>query len=516
MEGTLRGVWPLCYNKNMKKYEKGQMVQLTIDDQTETGEGFGRTEDGMSVFVQGAILGETVRARVEQVKKGYLRARCREVLAPSSWRTVTPCPYQRECGGCPLGCLNEEGQLMLKERHVRDKLERLAGLERPLVRPIVAAPEKFHYRNKAVMAISAGGLRTLKGGLQVNAGPPRVGFVPRKSHDVVDCLDCRLQPPPVMAAAETVRQFMLEDHITAYDPRYEKGLLRHLIVRTAHGTGEVMVILVVNGKGIPGAQKLVAMLDEAITDDFWSLESVIVNVNRGRTRPGQPVWSERFETLAGRPVIRETLGGLDWEISPLAFYQVSPAQTERLYAIAMDYAGIQGGEKVLDLYCGVGTIGLFAMQAGAGSVLGIESVHGAVVDANRNAVINGIVNARYLCGKAEEILPALTGRGGDTQLDDSPTGKPRAWDPDLVQLAQNPDVIFLDPPRTGCKPALLDTAAALGPARIVYVSCDPATLARDIRYLGGKGYQFVEATPVEMFPQTGHVETVVLMSRKDK
>ena len=356
-----------------------------------------------------------------------------------------------------------------------------------------------------------------------------------------------------MAAAAALRKFMEEDHITSYDPRWEKGLMRHMIVRTAAGTGEVMVILVINGKAIPNAPKLIEMLDEAIYNVpvyedgplagvEFNLESVIVNINKSKNLEGQ-ILGEECITIAGKPTITEEVGGLSFEISPLSFYQVNREQMVRLYEKALEYASLKGDETVLDLYCGVGTIGLFAAaemnrktaelnaaaasgqaaenaaskqaapaalsgtiasgQAAAdkspGRVIGIESVKGAVLDANRNATINGIVNARYVCGKAEEELPKMV--------------DPKSELKDESLRMTHADVVILDPPRAGCEQPLLEAVVKAAPERIVYVSCDPATLARDIKWLGEHGYEFKEATPCDMFPWTGHVETVCLLSK---
>ena len=321
---------------------------------------------------------------------------------------------------------------------------------------------------------------------------------------------------------------MIEDHITSYDPRWEKGLMRHMIVRTAAGTGEVMVILVINGKAIPNAQKMVEMLDDAIYnvpvyDDGplagveFSLESVVINVNKSKNLDG-PILGEECITIAGKPTITEEVSGMKFEISPLSFYQVNREQMVKLYDKVLEYADLKGGETVLDLYCGVGTIGLFcaremekkARESAAedtaeavqpGQVIGIESIKGAVLDANRNATINGIVNARYVCGKAEEELPKMMG------MVDTEGGKEPA-----IRISQA-DVAILDPPRAGCDERLLEAVVKAEPSKIIYVSCDPATLARDIKWLTENGYEFREATPCDMFPWTSHVETVALLSR---
>lgn len=529
--------------------EKGQIVELTIEDMSAEGRGIGKIYDderGFAVFVQDTVVGDRAKVELTKVKKNYAFGRVSEMLALSPDRQESFCPHSGLCGGCVYSQLSYEAQLALKEKQVREKLVRLGGLTDPVIMPIIgmgsedATEVPFRYRNKASMPVSTGGLITQKGGIVKPVHEPRVGFYRPKSHDVVDCEDCLLQSEPAMAAAAALRKFMEEDHITSYDPRWEKGLMRHMIVRTAAGTGEVMVILVINGKAIPNAPKLIEMLDEAIYNVpvyedgplagvEFNLESVIVNINKSKNLEGQ-ILGEECITIAGKPTITEEVGGLSFEISPLSFYQVNREQMVRLYDKALEYASLKGDETVLDLYCGVGTIGLFAAaemnrrtaelnaaaaagqaaenaasgQAAAvklpGRVIGIESVKGAVLDANRNAVINGIVNARYVCGKAEEELPKM--------LD------PKSELKDESLRVTHADVVILDPPRAGCEQPLLEAVVKAAPERIVYVSCDPATLARDIKWLGEHGYEFKEATPCDMFPWTGHVESIVLLSHK--
>ena len=541
--------------------EKGQIVELTIEDMSAEGRGIGKIYDderGFAVFVQDTVVGDRAKVELTKVKKNYAFGRVSEMLALSPDRQESFCPHSGLCGGCVYSQLSYEAQLALKEKQVREKLVRLGGLTDPVIMPIIgmgsedATEVPFRYRNKASMPVSTGGLITQKGGIVKPVHEPRVGFYRPKSHDVVDCEDCLLQSEPAMAAAAALRKFMEEDHITSYDPRWEKGLMRHMIVRTAAGTGEVMVILVINGKAIPNAPKLIEMLDEAIYNVpvyedgplagvEFNLESVIVNINKSKNLEGQ-ILGEECITIAGKPTITEEVGGLSFEISPLSFYQVNREQMVRLYDKALEYASLKGDETVLDLYCGVGTIGLFAAaemnrrtaelnaaaaagqaaenaasgqaaaalsgttasgQAAAdkspGRVIGIESVKGAVLDANRNATINGIVNARYVCGKAEEELPKMV--------------DPKSELKDESLRVTHADVVILDPPRAGCEQPLLEAVVKAAPERIVYVSCDPATLARDIKWLGEHGYEFKEATPCDMFPWTGHVETVVLLSK---
>lgn len=491
--------------------ENGQnkTVELLITDFTDMGQGVGRIPEGaedalsgLTVFVEGAYPGDTVRARITKVKKSFANAETVEILEASEDRLSEAeiCPYAGTCGGCVYAGYSYEGQLRLKEKQVCDKLTRLGGLEEPKVNPIIGMSEPAFYRNKAEFAIGSGG---------------EVGFFSAKSHKVIDCKTCLLQMPSAMAAAEALRQYISLAKPSAYDRATGKGLLRGMVVKTAPGTGEVMVIIVATGEELPQPQLLVDLLDDAIYNAApegeaeYSLESVIININRGK---GSEVLGEKCITLAGKPAIRECAKvgnvSLEFEISPLAFYQVNTVQMEKLYGKALEYAALEGDEKVFDLYCGVGTIGLFAARQmsemssgpeGKGFIYGIESVKGAILDANRNAVINGIVNARYFCGRAEDEIGKLLAGYTDRFGESVPAAKP--------------DVVILDPPRAGCDERLLEAVSESAPSRIVYVSCDPATLARDVKYLTACGYEFIEATPVDMFPHTGHCETVCLLSK---
>ena len=491
--------------------KKGDIVRLKIEDISHEGQGIGKA-DGFAVFVKNTVLGDVVDAELTKVKKNYAFGKVVEMVEESGLRQEPICQYAGQCGGCAFQKMTYEGQLHLKRKQIVDKLVRLGGLEDPKVNDAIGMEEPFRYRNKASMPVSTGGLITRKGGIVEPVHEPRIGFYQAKSHDVVNCDDCMLQSEPAMAAARALRQFMEEDNITSYDPRWEKGLMRHMIVRTAMGTGQVMVILVINGKGIPNAAKLIQMLDDAIFEVpvyeegplagvEFSLESVVVNVNKKNT---SDILGEECITLAGSPTIMEKVGDLEFEISPLSFYQVNPQQMEKLYGKVVEYADLKGGETVLDLYCGVGSIGLFLANDmrnkgdNTGRVIGIESVKPAVLDANRNAVVNGIVNARYVCGKAEEEMPKMV--SGEGLKDES------------LRITQA-DVVILDPPRAGCEEELLKAVVEVDPAKIVYVSCDPATLARDIKFLVANGYEFVEATPCDMFPWTGHCEVVSLLQR---
>lgn len=461
--------------------EKGQSYQLRIEDMSTEGQGIGRIE-GMAVFVAGAVVGDVVKAELTKLKKNYAFGRLTDILEPSPHRVTAPCRYFGACGGCTLQEMNYEGQLKLKKKMVEDKLIRIGGIENPAVHDTIGMENSFRYRNKAQFPV----------GKQEGSDRVAVGFYKVKSHELVSCEQCLLQTGPAEKLADALRSYMKSDHVSAYDETTGKGLIRHLIVKTAFGTGEVMAILVINGKGLPNGEKLVYMMDDAVNElepdpesgVVYSLESVVLNINKKKT---SEILGEENITLAGKSTILEKAGRLQFEISPLSFYQVNPVQMVKLYDKALEYAALIGSETVLDLYCGVGTIGLYCASQ-AKKVIGIESIKSAVLDANRNAVINGIVNAEFVCGKAEEELPKLLEQGIKA------------------------DVVILDPPRVGCDPELLDAIAEAGPDRIVYVSCDPATLARDVKILGEKGYGFVEAQPVDMFPHTGHVEAVILMT----
>ena len=449
--------------------EKGQIVDLFIEDMSSDGNGIGRT-DGQVVFVEGCVQGDRVRARITKAKKNYALADCTEITEPSPFRNKGFCQFSGDCGGCPLGDLKYAKQLEIKEGWVREKLIRLGGLEEPIIRPIIGMEEPSRYRNKATFAVSDSG---------------DIGFVRKKSHQVVDCQDCKIQTEACMGVADALWQYLHAKNL--------RKAVSSLMVRTAPGTGEMMAVVKASRNDLPDLELLAGLMDEG---SGFNLESIYVN----------------DKCIAGHKTITDIADGLKFEISPESFYQVNSEQMVKLYDKAMDYADLKGGETVLDLYCGVGTIGLFAAKRmnDSGCVIGIESVKPAVIDANRNSVINGMVSTRYIAGKAEEVLPAIMGLKpfmGYNEVNELVEKEP----PLRVEHA---DVVFLDPPRAGCEEELLNAVVQAAPDRIVYVSCDPATLARDIKYLTGQGYEFIEATPVDMFPHTGHCECVTLMTRK--
>lgn len=472
-----------------------------IEDMLDDGRAFGRCE-GCAVFVSGgAVPGDRVSAKVTKVKKSSAEAVLTEVVGPSHDRIAAECPYYGQCGGCAMQELSYDAQKRLKTEQVRAKLKRLGGLEDPKVYDCIGAETLKYYRNKAVFAVGPHG---------------EVGFMKGRSHFVMDIDDCMLQSDAAMVCADALRAFLKETGIRC---------ITQLTVKTAFGTGEVMAVLDSESRDIPQIEKLVSMLDDAVyslsayeegeTDVEpiqYSLESVAV-IHKGKCR-----------IIAGKPTITEefiTDGGiLRFEISPQSFFQVDPEQMVKLYDKAAEYADLRGGETVLDLYCGAGTIGIWLLEKLRNSdieafektrVIGIESVKPAVLDANRNSVINGFVNTRYFCGKAEEELPGMMG-----------LAKLYKWNEVNERVEREPeikiehaDVVILDPPRAGCDEALLAAVAAAQPDRIVYVSCDPGTLARDIRYLSANGYEFIEATPVDQFPWTTHIEVIARIQRRN-
>ena len=476
---------------------KGDVEELYITDITAHGMGVARSADGAAVFVRGALPGDTVKASCYKSKKRFAEAETVEVVKPSLDRTASFCEVEG-CGGCQYSEFAYDRQTEVKRRQIIQDLRRIGGLEDPEVDETISMEEPYYYRNKVTFQVGW------------KDDVPTVGFYRAGSHDIVDCPICKIQAPPAAAAASSLRTFMMQEHITCFDKKTKKGLLKDMIVRSCFATGEVMVVFELNGSNIPGADRLIDMMDAQIRRlenkyVTWSLESVYIV-----TEKGLPV------LIAGKKTVDEQLDGVKFEISPLSFYQVNPVQTVRLYDKVFEYAQLSPGDSVLDLYCGVGSIGLFLEDRMDDTicVLGIESNKSAVLDANRNAVINGVINARYLCGAAEDVLPEIVGASNEGATGDfvDPEEGTNEWF--AKQAAESAEVVVLDPPRAGCDEKLLQAVVTVSPERIVYVSCDPATLARDVKFLTANGYEFVKATPVDMFPHTGHVETVVCLDKK--
>lgn len=499
----------------MDMYKKGDCFTVTIEDLDTDGQGIGKA-DGYTLFVKDALVGDVVKVKIMKAKKNYAFARLEEVITPSSYRIEPKCEHHRRCGGCQLQCLSYEAQLAFKEKKVRNNLMRIGGFSEDkinaVMQPIIGMEVPFYYRNKAQYPI----------GTDKKTGKPIAGFYAQRTHDIIANTDCALGVPENKEILERILKWMEECKVSAYDETTGKGLVRHVLIRKGFVSGELMVCLVVNGRELPQIGKLIESLKEVP-----GMKSISLSVNRENTNV---IMGTTIRTLWGNDTIEDTLGGIKFRISPLSFYQVNPVQTEKLYAKAVEFAGLTGKETVWDLYCGIGTISLF-MAKNAGKVYGVEIIPEAIEDAKGNAERNGFTNTEFFVGKAEEVLPEFyervsradsapdVYRRGD--VDDS-EGRPdgetvvgeKGADIESTSDMLHPDVIVVDPPRKGCDVQCLDTMLKMQPKRIVYVSCDSATLARDLKILCEGGYELKKAVCVDMFGQTGHVETVCLLSRK--
>ncbi|WP_081383594.1 23S rRNA (uracil(1939)-C(5))-methyltransferase RlmD [Paenibacillus odorifer] len=489
---------------------KNDEVMLDIIGMTHEGEGVGRVE-GFTLFVQGALPGEKVRAKVLKTKKQYGYAKLLNIVEASSARIAAPCEIYDQCGGCQLQHMDYTAQLAWKRQLVVDNLERIgklrvagggnsgkskeneavesqidsandggivdgttdgAGVAQTdgiLVRPTLGMDEPWRYRNKAQVPIGV-----TEGGL---VG----GFYARGSHRIIDMETCLIQHEDNDDVVRKVKDIGRELGISAYSEETGRGLLRHVVVKKAFRTGEMMVVLVTNGRDIP---HLVAWLG-SIREQLPDVVSICQNVNTQRTNV---IFGGETRVLWGRDVIYDYIGDVQFAISARSFYQVNPAQTEVLYGKTVEYAGLTGNETVIDAYCGIGTISLFLAQHAA-KVYGVEIVPEAIEDARANAKLNEMKNVVFEVGASEDVIPNWKEQGVTA------------------------DVIVVDPPRKGCDPRLLETILAMKPERVVYVSCNPSTLARDLRVLEDGGYKTVEVTPVDMFPHTVHVESVALLVR---
>lgn len=498
-------------------YEKNQVLTVEIIDITSEGEGIGKI-DGFPFFVKDAVIGDHAQVRVTRVKKNYAYARLEKVLVPSPFRVDAKCMFHKQCGGCQIQAMDYGRQLAFKERKVRNNLVRIGGfapeyIDR-IMEPIVGMEEPFYYRNKAQYPIGVD-----------KEGNPIAGFYAGRTHNIIANTDCCLGAAENKEILEVILSYMKEYHVPAYDETRGGGLIRHVLIRKGFTSGEIMVCLVINymgresGKGVRGGVCREAAKDtdkgaakegvylpsqEKLTQALAMVQgmtSVSVSINRDRTNV---IMGKEIHTIWGKDVIRDTIHvrdvendfadfgrGITFSISPLSFYQVNPVQTEKLYSLALAYAGLTGTETVWDLYCGIGTISLFLAED-ARQVYGVEIVAQAVEDARENAEKNGICNAQFLVGKAEEVLPEKYEKEGIAA-----------------------DVIVVDPPRKGCDGDCLETMIRMAPEKIVYVSCDSATLARDLRVLCDGGYEVKRCRAVDMFPMTVHVETVALLSLKN-
>lgn len=452
------------------EYRKNDMVTLKIEDCTTEGEGIGKA-DGFTIFVKDAVIGDTVSAKIIKVKKTYGYGRLMEILEPSPYRVEPKCACARQCGGCQLQALCYEQQLEFKEKKVRNHLERIGGFREIPMESIIGMENPYRYRNKAQFPVGRN-----------KEGKITAGFYAGRTHSIIENRDCALGVKQNKEILDRVLAYMETCKVEPYDEKTGTGLVRHILIRYGFYTKEIMVCLIVNGKKLPMEEKLVQTLTE-----IPGMTSITLNINQKRNNV---ILGEKLRLLWGRTYIIDKIGDISYQISPLSFYQVNPSQTYKLYAKALEYAGLQGEETVWDLYCGIGTISLFLAKS-AKFVRGVEIVPQAIDDARENAKLNQIKNVEFFVGKAEEVLP-------------------REYEKNGVYA----DVIVVDPPRKGCDEKLLETILLMQPQKVVYVSCDSATLARDLKYLCEKGYELKKVCPVDQFAQTVHVETVVLLSQQ--
>lgn len=478
-------------------FQKNDFITLTIEDIGIEGEGIGKV-DGFTFFVKDAIPGDEILAKIMKLKKNYGYARLEKVITPSSFRVEPKCPIHRQCGGCQIQTMSYEQQLAFKQAKIKNNLCRIGGFDpnfiEKIMEPIIGMEEPFHYRNKAQYPIGMG-----------KSGQPICGFYAGRTHCIVENTDCALGTEENKEILEIILQFMKEEGVSAYDEEKGTGLVRHVLIRKGFTSKQLMVCLVIqankskDGRYFPKQDRLIRRLSQ-----IPGMTSISVSLNREKTnvimgREIYTLWGEDtiWDTIHVRDMQKEgypmTGTSLEFSISPLSFYQVNPIQTEKLYSQALEYAGLTGQETVWDLYCGIGTISLF-VAGKAKKVYGVEIVDQAIRDARENAIRNHIENAEFFVGKAEEILPAYYRENIDGEM-------------------SHPDVIIVDPPRKGCDQACLDTMLLMAPEKIVYVSCDSATLARDVKILCDGGYQLEKVRGVDQFGQTVHVETVCLLSK---
>lgn len=461
---------------------KNDIVTVRIEDIGSNGEGIGKIE-GYALFIKDAVIGDVVEAKIMKAKKNYAYAKLVNIVTPSEFRVKKPvCPMARSCGGCQIQEMEYGRQLSFKEDKVREKLIRIGGIPEEIIskamEPIVGMENPFAYRNKAQFPVG-----TDRDGRIV------AGFYAGRTHSIIPNTRCALGVEVNERILQCVIDFMEEFRISAYHEEEHRGLVRHVLIRYGFRTREIMVCLVINGNGIPHGEVLAERLS-----GIEGMTSITYSVNRERTNV---IMGNEIRLLWGQTYITDVIGDVKYQISPLSFYQVNPVQTEKLYGVAMEYAQLTGEETVWDLYCGIGTISLFLAKK-AKQVYGVEIVPQAVLDARMNAKINGIGNVEFFEGKAEKVLPEF--------------GK--KYEEEHEGRKYYADVVVVDPPRKGCDEGLLRTIVEMGAKRVVYVSCDPATLSRDLKYLRGEGYEVERVRAVDQFPQTVHVETIVLIQKK--
>ncbi len=448
--------------------KKNEIYQTTVTGMTTEGSGVGRINDTV-VFISNSAVDDVLKTKIIKTSKNYAVGRIEEIVTPSPDRAEPDCKYFAQCGGCTYRHISYEAELKIKHQRVEDAVKRIGGFQNLKINTVVRCESRCFYRNKAQMPFG-----------KDNHSNTIMGFYAYHSHRIIDSDCCLLQPPIFSQISSIVREWAIKNNVSVYDEILHRGLLRHLYVRIAEVTGEIMVCLVINGKSVPNKNELTDKL-KAVSG-FKSLQ---LNVNTQKTNV---ILGKECIKLYGSDYITDVLCGLKFNISPLSFYQVNRTQAEMLYSIAENYAQLSSDDVLLDLYCGTGTIGL-SMAKKVKKLIGVEIIPQAIENAEKNAVLNGISNAEFICSDAAKAAVKLEKNG------------------------IRPDVIILDPPRKGCDKNLIETVVSMTPERVVYVSCDSATMARDISIFNELGYKPIEITPVDMFPATPHVECVVLLTK---
>lgn len=481
------------FSNRTNNWKKNDTVSIRITDVGQNGEGIGRTEDGYTIFTKNTVPGDLAEIRIVKTQKTYGFGRLMRLLEASKDRTEPFCPIAGQCGGCQLQHMTYEAELQLKENKVRNDLERIGGIvterrkagagsedhsqrtESVRMEPIVGMEVNRRYRNKAQFPIG-----------EDEQGNPVAGFYAGHSHRIIACEDCQLGVEENREILRTVLDWMKEQKVAAYNEETGKGIVRHVLIRKGFATGEIIVCLIINARELPHKDALVGKLS--------ALKGIVGITISSNTKKTNVIMNAPVRTVWGRGEIEDILRSeafgvqVRYSISPASFYQVNPVQTEKIYQKVLELADLSGTETVMDLYCGIGTISLF-LAAKAAKVIGVEIVPEAIEDAKKNAAMNGIKNAEFYVGKAEEVVPALYAKGAKA------------------------DVVVVDPPRKGCDQKLLDTILQMDPGRLVYVSCDPATLARDLKFLTANGYELKYVQPYDQFCHTVHVETCCLLEK---
>ena len=450
---------------------KDKMYVVDIVDIGQGGVGIGKFE-GFTVFVDGGLVKDKIKVKITKSKKNYAVGDIVEIIEPSPYRVERKCSKElKDCGGCQIQELDYQEQLNIKTNEVKQVISRIGKLEDVVVHPALGMEEPFRYRNKAQFPI------------QKVDGSPVIGFYKKKSHDIIPTDECIIQHDVNDKIIKIIKTYIRAYKVSVYDEKTHTGVLRHLVTKVGFTSKEVMVVLVANGRKLPYLNELASVLKENIP----GFKTLVVNVNREKTNV---ILGNENRVIYGDGKINDNIGDLVFEISPLSFFQVNPVQTEVLYNKALEYAALGENDTVFDIYCGIGTISLFLAQR-AKKVYGIEIVEEAIKDAKRNAEINNLDNVEFYVGKAEDVVPKMYKQG------------------------KRANVVVVDPPRKGCDEKVLDTIVSMQPDRVVYVSCNPSTLARDLAYLNEKGYKSLEVQPVDMFPHSVHIENVALIV-KDK